>query len=90
MPVRSSDSSVLRWRARDEVLAAVVTEPFARRALSFDLRDLPVPAELLVYTTGGTSAAGRGRRPQATTRSVFSVASWGPCTESPRRAASAR
>ncbi|MHB8868598.1 MAG: nucleotidyltransferase family protein [Thermoleophilia bacterium] len=93
MPVRSSDSFVLRWPARDEVLTAArawaaevgrsraevasigvfgsyarddwgvgsdldlvaildaATEPFERRALSFDLLDLPVPAELLVYTS---------------------------------------
>lgn len=93
MPVRSSDSSVLRWPAPDEVLPAArawavgvgerraevarvgvfgsyargdwgvgsdldlivvvdsSAEPFERRALSFDLLDLPVPAELLVYTS---------------------------------------
>lgn len=93
MPVRSSDSSVLRWPAPDEVLGAARAWaaqvgrtraevarigvfgsyargdwgvgsdldliaildrsdlPFERRALSFDLLDLPVPAELLVYTT---------------------------------------
>lgn len=93
MPVRSLDSSVLRWPAPDEVLGAARTwaagvgksraevarigvfgsysrgdwgvgsdldliaildssaEPFERRALSFDLLDLPVPAELLVYTS---------------------------------------
>lgn len=92
MPVRSSDSSVLRWPGPDEVipaarswaasvgaeqptvrriglfgsyargywgvgsdldLVAIVDEsslPFERRALDFDLLDLPVPADLLVYT----------------------------------------
>lgn len=92
MPVRSSDSSVLRWPAPDEVCGAARTWaakvgrarpeiariglfgsyvrgdwgvgsdldliaivdgselPFERRALSFDLLDLPVPSDLLVYT----------------------------------------
>lgn len=92
MPVRSSDSSVLRWPDRETVLAAarhwaklvrgarpeveaigcfgsfargdsgvgsdvdlvaiVATsdEPFERRALAFDVSELPVPAEILVYT----------------------------------------
>ena len=92
MPVRSSDSSVMRWPGSDEVgaaarawatevggarsdavrlglfgsyargewgvgsdldLIAVVDDcdlPFERRALSFDLLKLPVPADLLVYT----------------------------------------
>lgn len=92
MPVRSLDSSVMRWPGPDEVGAAArvwATEvggsrsdvvrigvfgsyargdwgvgsdldliavvdcsdaPFERRALIFDLLDLPVPADLLVYT----------------------------------------
>lgn len=92
MPVRSSDSSVLRWPDREVVLAAarqwavrsraehaeteaigcfgsyargdwgvgsdldlvvIVStsrEPFERRALAFDPSDLPVPAEVLVYS----------------------------------------
>lgn len=92
MPVRSSNSSALKWPDRDAVDAAVrqwaaiqrVTHPellqvgyfgsyargdwgvgsdldliaivehserpFAERALDWDTLDLPVPAELLVYT----------------------------------------
>lgn len=92
MPVRSLNSSVLKWPDRQEVEAAVEAwaseeaarhpglvrlgvfgsyargdagvgsdldlvavvedsdEPFERRALSWDLLSLPVPAEILVYT----------------------------------------
>lgn len=92
MPVRSLNSSVLKWPDRTAVDTAVrawaieagrrypglvragyfgsyargdwgvgsdldlvvvvgeATEPFERRALSWDLSSLPVPAELLVYT----------------------------------------
>lgn len=42
------------WGVGSDVdLVAVVAgsaRPFAERALDFDLRDLPVPAELIVYT----------------------------------------
>ena len=93
MPVRSLDSSIIRWPDRDQVDAAVrrlaielaasrpdllrvgyfgsyadgrwgvgsdvdviivvsgSDEPFPRRAAAFDVSSLPVPADVLVYTT---------------------------------------
>ena len=94
MPVRSLNSSVLKWPSQDTVDQAVRSwsrdqvrqqpqivrlgyfgsyaredwgvgsdldliavlddspEPFERRSLHWDLHDMPVPAEILVYTTG--------------------------------------
>jgi predicted nucleotidyltransferase len=49
-------------------------EPFERRALSWDTTDLPVPAELLVYTTEEWDRLGaRGSRFHAT---VMREARW--------------
>lgn len=102
MPVRSSNSRVLKWPDRAAVdaaaralvrrlaeahselvrfgyfgsyargdygvgsdldLVAIVSEsrrPFAERALDFDTADLPVPAELLVYTEADWRALQEG------------------------------
>ncbi len=105
MPVRSLSSSVLRWPAREQVLAAArswasaagrargdllrlgcfgsvtgdrwgvgsdldlvavvaaAARPFAERGREWDLTQLPVPAEILVYTaTEWEQVVARGDR----------------------------
>jgi predicted nucleotidyltransferase len=48
------------WRVGSDLdLVCVVCEskePFGRRALSWDLHDLPVPAEILIYTSSEWNA----------------------------------
>jgi predicted nucleotidyltransferase len=66
------------WGVGSDVDLLVIVErspePFLRRAASWDVTDLPVPADLLVYTEDEWRALGpQGKFPEALSREIVWV-----------------